>query len=226
MDEIWMKPVPEHGHPAGGSRCRLLIFTRVPRLGTVKRRLVAALGEEGALAAHTELLERTLERCVDPVAYGSELWLSGNLDDPQVISWRTRYPLSVHEQVGIDLGARMCAALESNLSGGMRAVLIGSDCPDIDRDYVADAFSALLEHDVVLGPAEDGGYGLIGLSRPAPELFSNMLWGNSAVCRETRNRASAIGLSTVCLREIYDVDRPADWVRYQAVNPSPGKATE
>lgn len=205
-------------------RPRLCIFARVPRAGGVKRRLVPALGEAGALAAHVELVERTLARCVDPRAYRSELWLSGDADHPQVRDWCRRFPLTVRVQVGADLGERMRRALEDDLR--TPAVLIGTDCPDLDRSYLAAAFAALERHDLVLGPAADGGYGLIGLTRPLPDLFHHMRWGSAEVSGETLRRAGEAGLKAFCLPEIYDVDRPADWVRYRTLNPGSWKATE
>ncbi|MGE0623130.1 MAG: TIGR04282 family arsenosugar biosynthesis glycosyltransferase [Pseudomonadales bacterium] len=207
-----------------GVRSRLCIFARVPVAGAVKRRLVPALGEAGALAAYTELLEGTLTRCVNPAAYRSELWLAGDADHPQVGGWCRRYPLSLRAQSGADLGERMRRALEDDLS--VPTVLIGTDCPDIDRGYLAEAFAALERHELVLGPAVDGGYGLIGLTRPAPELFRDMPWGGPEVLRETLKRAGQAGMSCSCLPEIYDVDRPEDWARYRMLSPGPGRATE
>jgi len=205
-------------------RQRLCIFARVPVRGTVKRRLVPALGEAGALAAHTELLEGTLQRCVHPPAYRSELWLSGDPHHPAVDDWCHRFALEVHTQTGADLGERMRMALEDDLDAPVRAVLIGADCPDIDRDYVTAAFAALAASDVVLGPAADGGYGLIGLKRPLPDLFRDIPWGSATVRAATLERARRTGVTVHCLPEIYDVDRPEDWVRYRALNPGSGSA--
>jgi rSAM/selenodomain-associated transferase 1 len=207
--------------PAG---LRLCIFARAPVLGTVKRRLVPALGEAGALAAYTELLEGTLERCVNPRAYRTELWLSGDPPHSAVDDWCRRFALVVRSQAGADLGERMRVALEDDLGASIRAVLVGADCPDIDRDYVAAAFAALESCDLVLGPAADGGYGLVGLKRPMPELFRDMAWGSATVCAETLDRARQSGATVHCLPEIYDVDRPADWVRYRALNSGFGSA--
>lgn len=214
------------GVPTGRPVPRLCIFARVPVLGAVKRRLAPALGEAGALAAYTELAEGTLARCVDPATYRSELWLSGDPEHPQIRAWCDRYALTVRAQAGSDLGERMRIALEDDLPAGAPAVLVGTDCPDIDGCYVRAAFAALEHHDVVLGPAADGGYGLIGLRRPVPELFRDLSWGSETVCAETLRRARIAGVTAACLPEIYDVDRPEDWLRYRTVNPVPWQGTE
>lgn len=212
--------------PAHRPALRLCIFARVPVLGEVKRRLAAALGDADALRAYVELAEGTLARCVDPSAYRSELWLSGDPGHPQIRTWCQRFPVSVRAQAGADLGERMRRALEDEPSAGAPAVLVGTDCPDIDGTYVRMAFAALEAHDVVLGPSVDGGYGLIGLRRPLPELFRDMPWGSETVCAETVRRARLAGATFTCLPEIYDVDRPEDWVRYRSLNPDPSRGTE
>ena len=92
-----------------------------------------------------------------------------------------------------------------------------ADCPELTAAYVRDAAGYLGDHDLVLGPAEDGGYGLIALGRPAPKLFADEPWGSSAVLRDTLARADDAGLSVKLMGTIWDVDDGADWARYQAV---------
>jgi hypothetical protein len=212
----------------GRSSRRLCIFARAPEPGRVKRRLAGTLGEAGALSAYLELVEGTLARCAEATSYTSQLWVSGgDLDHPQILDWLARYPLVLHSQTGADLGERMWRALEHSLAAGTAAVLIGTDCPDIDRRYVEHAFEQLETHDVVLGPAEDGGYGLIALgARPLPELFSDMPWGEATVLEHTLARARRSGARVSLLPTIYDVDRPVDWQRYRRLNPGPGRGSE
>lgn len=212
----------------GRSSRRLCIFARAPEPGRVKRRLAGALGEAGALSAYLELVEGTLARCAQAASYTSELWVSGgDLDHPRILDWLARYPLALHEQTGADLGERMWWALKRGLAAGTAAVLIGTDCPDIDRRYVEQAFEQLASHDLVLGPAEDGGYGLIGLgTRPLPELFGDMPWGEATVLEHTLARARRLGARVALLPTIYDVDRPEDWERYRRLNAGPGQDPE
>lgn len=208
--------------------CCLCIFARAPVLGQVKQRLAVTLGETAALAAHEELLQGTLDRCLAGAGYRAELWLTSL--EPAVCDHLHRPGLNLRLQQGVELGSRMRWALEEGLASGARMVLIGSDCPDIDRDYVESAFASLVEFPVVLGPAEDGGYGLIGLNRPAPRLFEDMVWGDSRVLDRTLLRAHEAGLEVALLPQVYDVDQLADWQRYGAAAanraPRPGPGTE
>ena len=206
------------------ARQRLLcIFARVPLHGRVKRRLATDLGEQGALEAHRHLVDRTLRRCVDPGSYASELWIAaGPADHPDVRTWLERYPLILKRQIGADLGERMWQALAAGLHTGRQTVVIGSDCPMLEVAYLRQAFDALECHDLVLAPAEDGGYGLIGLSRPLPEIFEEIPWGGRKVLAGTLSRAEEAGASVCLLPQIFDVDRLVDWERYQRVRNAPG----
>ncbi len=196
-------------------RGRLCIFARRPVLGTVKTRLAAEIGEVAALTAHIELTEGVLERCVAPEAYDTELWLAGaaEADEPVVARWLERYGIAGREQSSGDLGERMRFALEAK-SGP--TVLIGSDLLDVDASYIAGALKRLEEADVVLGPAEDGGYGLIGALRPVPELFAGIDWGTSRVFTQTSQCAREAGLRVAVLTTLRDVDTPAEWRAWQA----------
>ena len=98
--------------------------------------------------------------------------------------------------------------------GQRRIVVIGSDCPQVEMEDIRTAWSALETHDLVLGPATDGGYWLIGLNRPRPELFHDMAWSGPEVLRETLRRAEQAGLRFRLLRELEDVDDLESWNRF------------
>ena len=193
---------------------QLCIFARAPEVGQVKTRLAAAVGPEAALAAHRTLVERCLDSLRDVAGVKAQLWIAGPVDHPECADWSSRWGLPLIEQHGDDLGARMGHAVEQSLQSAPFAIVIGTDCPTLDADYVVEAVTALADHDMVLGPAEDGGYGLIGLRRRAPLLFSDMVWGTPQVASETLARAKAIGLSVRVLDPIWDVDRAEDWRRF------------
>ena len=204
-----------------GQRGRLCIFARRPVLGTVKTRLAAEVGDEAALAAHIALTEGTLARCVAPSDYDTELWLAGSPGEPDAVlkRWFERYDVVGRDQPAGDLGERMRIALEDSPGP---AVLIGSDLLGIDSDYIGEALLRLATADVVLGPAEDGGYGLIGASKAVPELFIDVDWGTNRVYGQTRARARAAGLSVAVLGMLKDVDTPEDWRKWQrSRKPSP-----
>jgi rSAM/selenodomain-associated transferase 1 len=119
--------------------------------------------------------------------------------------------LVFRRQVDGDLGARMEAAFAHAFAAGARAVVImGTDCPQLGSDRLAEAFAALAEAELVLGPALDGGYYLIGLTRPVPELFRGVPWGTAEVCARTLDLASPLALKVAMLGPLADVDRPED----------------
>ena len=192
------------------SEDRLIIFVKAPRPGTVKTRL--ALGPETECAAYRRLVEAVLremrsfadvELHFAPIDGGAEIrpWLREN--------WR-----AVPQSNG-DLGARLNNAFaEAFGTGAERVVIMGSDCPYVRAEDVATAWANLRSSDVVLGPAVDGGYWLVGLSQMQPELFSGISWSTDRVLSETIARAKPLGLKTVLLRTLSDVDTPEDWQRF------------
>lgn len=198
---------------------RLAVFARYPEPGRAKTRLIPALGPEGAAALHAEMTRRTL-RLADELASirGTliEVWFTGgDLHQLQVAFGERFY----RPQPDGDLGARMAGALAAMLADSRSAIIIGTDCPGLNPAILADAFEALRDHDLVLGPATDGGYYLIGLRAPAPALFDPMPWGTSRVLTETQARAERLGLAVHLLTPLDDIDEPGDlavWDRFRA----------
>ena len=134
--------------------------------------------------------------------------------------------VALRPQSGGDLGARMAAAIADAISGGAeRVVVIGTDCPDVTPDVVAAAFTRLGAADVVLGPASDGGYYLIGMSRPHRVLFEGVPWSSATTLRATLARARAGGLSVALLDERRDIDTAEDWRAWLASSRQPSDAT-
>jgi uncharacterized protein len=193
---------------------RLCIFTRVPVLGRVKSRLAVALGEAGALRAHVALVEDTLERLAAVPGVPAELWIDAAAD-AAVLDWGERWRLPLRRQSGADLGERMYAALSDCLAAGVPGIVVGTDCPPIDARYIARAARALAWHDVVFGPAADGGYGLVALARPAPGIFDGVSWGSAEALTGTLANAIRMRLRICLLPQIWDVDDPADWARWR-----------
>jgi len=199
----------------------IIVFTKYPRPGFVKTRLIASHGSMGAANIHRKLTEKTLgtavrfshTKPVDLVIYytgGSETlmkdWLGSGL--------------SYKIQTGMDLGMRMDTAFSDQFAGGSTAVvLIGVDCPDISVSILTDAFEALAEADVVMGPAVDGGYYLVGLRQRIPALFLDIDWGTDTVLSRTTQKIDEMGLRRVELETLHDVDRPDDVLRYPELFP-------
>ncbi len=126
--------------------------------------------------------------------------------------------MTLHKQEGTDLGERMYngAARALDERGADAVVIIGTDCPALDVAYLRGALEKLRDHDAVIGPAEDGGYGLIGLRRADPGVFAGIEWGTDTVCAETCRRFNAAGLFWSLLPRLWDVDRPEDLDRYDS----------
>jgi rSAM/selenodomain-associated transferase 1 len=195
----------------------LCLFARAPELGRVKRRLAAEIGPRAALEAHQRLVREALQRLTGVPGLSTELWLAGSVEVASQ-RWPEAGAVPLRAQCGGDLGARMHHALRDSLQRGTRALVVGTDCPSIDAAYVRGAAAVLAHADVVLGPAEDGGYGLIGAHRAVAErlepLFRDMPWGTDRVRDTTLERCAAAGLRCIEQARVWDVDTLADWQRY------------
>ncbi|HJU88212.1 MAG TPA: TIGR04282 family arsenosugar biosynthesis glycosyltransferase [Gemmatimonadaceae bacterium] len=192
-------------------RRALVMLTRAPRAGRVKTRIAKALGDAKALAIHRELTERAAAaaRAVrdtqlvvahTPADAGDEMraWLGNDF----------RY----EPQRGSDLGQRMAAAIEERLSSGAdRVIVIGSDAPDLTTEMIEEAFDALGGADVVVGPAADGGYYLIGMGTLQRSLFERIPWSGPETLARTLAAIRAAGLRLHLLEILRDVDTAEDW---------------
>jgi rSAM/selenodomain-associated transferase 1 len=185
---------------------RIVIFAKQPEPGRVKTRLIPALGAEGAARLALEMLDRTLN---EALATGLAVELCG---DPDATEWFEPRPgLDATAQGEGDLGARLARAARRVLEAEP-VLLIGADCPDLNRARLGAAAEALGGHDAVMHPAEDGGYVLLGLRRFDPSLFEDMKWSMDAVAEETVRRMEALGWSLLVGETVNDVDEPADLI--------------
>ena len=194
-----------------------MVFLRYPEPGKTKTRLIPELGADGAAELAQELAEHALDVAeILATEEGIEIsiWYTGcNESQARKIAPGDH---SYHEQSGADLGSRMSTAFQKTFDDGCeQAVLIGTDCPELDELVINEAFDALAEADVAIGPATDGGYYLIALQAPAPELFTNKRWGSTEVLEATVNSAEDLGLSVDALPMLWDVDRPEDLINYE-----------
>jgi uncharacterized protein len=196
----------------------LLIFCKAPIAGQVKTRLIPTLTAEQAEQLHIELTLSILERATQQPLCPIQLWCTPSIHHEFFNTLTHNYPITLWQQQGKDLGERMNYALNTALKNYQRAVLIGCDCPSLTLQDLVAAIHALNEQTpVVLAPAEDGGYVLIGLNRPHPELFANMPWSQSHLMQQTRARCQQQGIAYYELTTQWDVDTPADLLRYQAL---------
>lgn len=194
--------------------CPVLVFTRAPVPGKVKTRLAQSLGATGAAELYQRLVHATLQTVSASGLGPVELWCTPSTGHPFLRRCAVGFGARLRRQQGASLGARMHFALHRALRRHKRALLIGCDCPELS---VADlsAASRLLGQgtDIVLGPAEDGGFYLIGLTASCSRLFHGIRWGRPDVLERMRANIRALGLQCRELTERWDLDRPPDLER-------------
>ncbi len=196
----------------------LRIFTKYPQPGSVKTRLIPTLGGEGAAILHRRMVTHTL---VTVQRFNREgrhlLWVCfDGATQAEMERWLGA-GLHFSPQKQGDLGYRMDAAFREDFAiGARRSVIIGTDCPGLNSSILHQAFAALGHADVVLGPAHDGGYYLVGLRKMIPDLFRGIEWGTSRVLSETLAIADRLGLAVHQLPILHDVDRPEDLPAWEA----------
>lgn len=210
------------------SKNLVIQFAKWPEAGKVKTRLAKDLGDEQAKAIHIELMTSVCRALVEGNTQTKvQLSLSANPDQwpDELAEFKQLVTLgnvSITEQVPGNLGERMASAIESALLSFDKVIIVGSDCPTIDSAYLENALTALEDSDIVLGPAEDGGYVLIGASRFERTLFDGVEWGEGKVREQTLSNAKGIGLSVALLETTWDVDELEDYQRWTSVRrPTP-----
>ena len=190
---------------------RLIVFAKAPVPGQVKTRLLASLDALTAAGLYERLVLHCLRLAVAANVGSVALWCAPALGHPFFDRCAEEFGVELHPQIEGDLGRRMGYAFDQTLKVCTRALLIGSDCPSLSRDDLEKAMGILSEGaDAVIGPAEDGGYVLLGLRRYRPELFEGISWGSDSVLEETRLRLRRLGWRWHELSERWDVDRPED----------------
>lgn len=195
----------------------VILFTRYPQLGKCKTRLIPALGTEGALKTHRQLVSHILHELSGFLAPRSHTDLhiyydGGTLD--QITEWLGSNQ-TYKQQQGGNLGQRMANALSHGLRKKHNTILIGSDCPDIDASLLKEGFEALKQSDIVLGPAHDGGYYLIGIAESSKDtlwrqVLEDIPWGTDKVCAKTLIKAKECGLRIHTLSKLHDIDTAED----------------
>ena len=190
----------------------IAVFAKAPVPGEVKTRLAATLGADGAARLHERLVERALATALGARLGPVTLWCSPDESHAFFRERARRDGVALRRQEGADLGERMHRAF---LAANGALILIGSDCPALTPRDLHAAAAALGTHDAVFIPAEDGGYVLVGLARPAARLFDDVPWSTAGVMARTREQLAAAGMRWRELGELWDVDRPEDYARLQ-----------
>jgi uncharacterized protein len=200
--------------PATPEPVALAVLARAPVAGSVKTRLIPALGADGAAALQERLIERAVATACAAAIGPVTVWMTPAVPHPCFTALAARHAIALAAQPDGDLGARMLAACEA---AGGPALVIGTDCPILTAAHLQQAAQVLhAGTDVVVIPAEDGGYVLIGSRRPQPSLFAGMTWSTDTVMAETRRRLARLCLTWQEPALLWDVDRPEDIARLHA----------
>lgn len=205
------------------ARVGVAILARAPIPGQAKTRLIPALGTVGAANLQRWLLQRAVAMALVADVGPVTLWCAGDQGHPDFARCGTFGSVRVRAQPEGDLGERMLTALRESETSA--TLVIGTDCPALTADHLRQAAQALAGHGAhvaVVFPAEDGGYVLIGVTTPMPELFVDVDWGSERVMVQTRQRLAALGCRWCEPATLWDIDRPEDLERLLAFAPEAG----
>jgi rSAM/selenodomain-associated transferase 1 len=202
----------------------LIVFGRYPRVGKTKTRLIPALGPVGAAALQKRLAEKTVATARQTaIRIGARLvFCHDGGREQQLRQWLGGRPIHFRPQATGDLGRRMHLAMQCAFDGGARrVVLVGTDIPGLTAAILEQAFAALDEKDLVIGPSIDGGYWLVGMTRPE-NIFDGITWSRPDVLENTLTLARRKGMTPGLLDPLTDLDTPADLAREMGPGQSPG----
>ncbi|MPZ56971.1 MAG: DUF2064 domain-containing protein [Rhizobiales bacterium] len=192
----------------------IAVLAKAPVPGLAKTRLARALGDVAAAALQERLTAEAVAAACAAAIGPVTLWGTPDTSHASFRALAQRHGISLAQQPDGGLGARMLAAIEAAHGP---ALVIGADCPTLAPRHLAISAEHLNDGiDAVLIPADDGGYVLIGMRRPRPALFNDMIWSTDSVATETRRRLARMGLSWREPARLWDVDRPEDVARLQA----------
>lgn len=214
---------------------RLLVFAKSPILGTAKTRLQPMLPKQFSLALHCQLLKTILKQWSDSAICPIDCWVAGdeNIFKEKIINDEllNLQALPLYQQRGSDLGERLTYGIKASFADSsshpkisssideqmyertLGVFVVGSDCPFLSAEYLQIACSRLAQYDVVIGPADDGGYVLLGLKEPNAELFKDIEWGGCSVFEATLSKVREFNLSYYVLPTLSDIDHPQDLVK-------------
>jgi len=196
---------------------QLVVFAKSPLTGHCKTRLIPLLGDIRAC----EFYKSLLANCFDTISEFSNVDISIHIhpdtENPYLSQLRKKYGYEYLSQQGDNLGERMFFSIQQSLKKHSQVVLIGSDCPAIDKDYIDTAFKQLKTHDIVFGPATDGGYVLIGAKKIDECIFRDIQWSTDQVLEQSLKQSASAGYTISLLKTLRDIDTPDDYLHYQAL---------
>jgi hypothetical protein len=190
------------------------VFAKAPVAGQVNTRLVPFISAQEAAELHEEFTRDRLQMCTAANLCEVQLWCSPDTSHRLFSDCSRLFDVTLYQQNGDDLGARMSNAITHMLGRYKKIIIIGTDAPALDGHMIADVIRELDDRDVVLVPAEDGGYVLLGVSTYHAKMLVNVPWGSGQVLSRTVANIENLGLNYALLGECWDVDRPEDLQRY------------
>lgn len=207
--------------PVPPESIEIAVMAKSPLPGYAKTRLIPTLGAAGAARLHRQLTLRTLATARAAGLGTVTLWCAPDAQQRFFRALRRRCGIELRAQPEADLGQRMAQIFAAADSKPL--LLIGSDCPALEPKHLRQAALALQSTDAVFITTEDGGYYLVGLRRPAPDLFAGIAWSTPQVMAHTRERLAALGLRWQEVTRLWDIDDPADLARWQALQAEAGR---
>ena len=204
-------------HQTRSTQAALLL--KAPREGEVKTRLARSIGAEGATRIYRALVEHQFAEI--PHTWRTAIHYTPSDAGDEMRSWLARFSPNRYQfvpQPKGDLGCRLISAMDHGFaSGADRVFLLGGDCPGVTHSYLEEAEAALVERDMIIAPALDGGYVLLGLRKPIASIFEEIRWSSATVFAATLRRAIDAGLSFHCLEPLEDVDDLESYERQRAL---------
>ncbi|NRA23027.1 MAG: glycosyltransferase [Oleispira sp.] len=194
-----------------------IVLSKAPLPGLVKTRLISTLGEQGACDLYRQLLNRlenTLKNLIADNIGQVALWVAGDAEHDAFHSW-LGFATFYQQPSLADLGDRMAMAVQSSLSRDCIPILLGVDVPDLNETYLMNCLQQLENHELVISPAEDGGYGLLGMKQFYSELFTKKAWGTNKVFARTKSDIKNLKLNVSYLPQVWDVDEAEDVKRFK-----------
>ena len=193
----------------------ILVFSKAPVAGSVNTRLIPDIGVEAATQLQIELMRSRLESLKKQNLCKVELWCAPDTSHILFQECEKQYGVTLFKQQGDDLGDRMSLAIKGSLKKFKRVILIGTDAPSLTSEHIETSIKKLGSNDVVIVPAEDGGYVLIGMGQHCDSVFQSVPWSTDRVLIRTRENLKASNLKYDELDVCWDIDRIDDYYRYK-----------
>ncbi len=189
----------------------LIIFIKYPQAGKVKTRLAKDIGDNEAAKIYSQMTKTIIEKTIDTANYNTFIFYDPPEKEQDIKKWINKKELNYLPQLGNTLGERISSAFKEVYSSGTnKALIIGSDCIDVDKVTINEAIDLLDTTDVILGPAQDGGYYLLGTNEYSPQIFQDIEWSTDKVLQQTIQQVNKMGLKYKLLKTLKDIDTVDD----------------